>query len=98
MKNKKKSTEKRVEKYDELLFDFESQLEELQDLRKKLKKIQKQADELTHYMYSEDWMKDFDKYEGKEDFHVLGEDYLYNALIDFENEKVKILKQICKHL
>ncbi len=86
-----------IKKYDQLLFDFQKQILEAEAFKLKLETAQKISDELSNYLQSEAWMKDYDQF-GEQNFHVLGEDSLYNALEDFENLKKEILQFIANHL
>jgi hypothetical protein len=88
---------KRVEKFDKLLFEIEKDLEELKIWRKKFEKLEKNVNQLSNYLQT-DWLNDYNDFSKEKGLHVLGEDYPYNALMDFRENQKKILKQIVKNL
>jgi hypothetical protein len=90
-----KNSLKKIKKLDELLYSFESDLETTKALHKQLKLNQKKAKKLSKYM-TEEWMDDFDKFQNEQGLHILGEDYLYNALTDFIQLQQKILISVVK--
>lgn len=87
----------RVEKYDQLLYEIEDNLIEIQNLSQKLKETQKKVNELSEY-YNSHWMEDFEAFENEPGLHVLGEDYAYNAFMEFHQEKKEILKLIAESI
>lgn len=96
MKNVQKLNKDKIEQMDQLLYKFEQEIESLQQLRKKLNSIHKKADILADYLQN-DWMEDYEQFSQAKGWHVLVQDYLYNALSAFSDEKREILKWIAKH-
>lgn len=86
-----------IKKLDQLLFEFDKNIQEIKAFELKLKSTQNMGNELSNYLQSEDWMLDYEDF-GHLNFHILGEDGLYNALEDFENLKKEILQFIANNL
>jgi hypothetical protein len=86
----KKKINPRVIKHDEILYSFEKDIEALQSLAKKLKKTQKKFQQLVSYMET-DWLEDYDNYHAEKGLHVLGQDYFYNAMLEYKELQKKIL-------
>lgn len=89
---------KRAEIFDQLLFGLEKDVEDILPLVKKLKKAQKRADKIGEYLYSPQWLEDFEQFKDHPGLHILGEDYAYNALDDLRQIHIQLLKIISKSL
>lgn len=88
----------KVKKYDQTLFEIELELNEMDSFTERLKQTQKKIKELSAYYFDGEWMDDFHKYKDEKGLHVLGEDYVYNAIIDFREKEIELLKLLCNNL
>lgn len=89
--------EQRVEKFDALLFELESQVVEIRKLTKILKNTQAKTKQIMEY-YSSYWMEDYEKFKDREGLHVLGEDYIDDFYTNFKAEEKEILLTIAKNI
>ncbi|HRP89157.1 MAG TPA: DUF4298 domain-containing protein [Edaphocola sp.] len=90
--------EKRIAYMDQLLFDLKAHLQAIAQFQNNIKDALEKSKTLSNYMESELWLQDNESDKGKGQYHVLGEDELYNTLMEFESMKKDILKQIINDL
>ena len=95
-KNKQEARE-RVQEFDKLLYEIEQDLEQQKKWANELKNTQKKIKKLSKYIQN-NWLEDYDELSNEEGFHVLGQDYPYNALMDFKENQKELLKIIVKDL
>lgn len=92
------SPEERVQHYDELLFEVEKEIKDFESFIKQFKKTQKKVNELSKYVFSDQWMEDHDRFQVSDGLHITGQDYAYNAIVWFDNKQLQLLKMIAKDL
>lgn len=97
MKQTDNAREVFIAQMEERLLQAEADAKFLRDVNKRLKKIDKNADELIAYSYSE-WLDDYNDFSSDTHYRILEQDPLFNAIQDIYEEKIRLLKQIVKKI
>ncbi len=89
---------KRLEDMENLLFQCEKDVKDLEEIKKKLKKIEQNRERLAKY-YDEEYMNDMDNAKKHDrDYAMLDEDSIWNVLTDEHQSKIDIIKFLVKSI
>ncbi len=98
MNDEKHDNAQRLEAIEQLLFQCQKDVKRLKTIRKKLQRIEKNQQCLDSY-YEGDYRDDFDNADSFDKYYqMLDEDSIWNTLREIDEQKVKLLKKLVKHL
>ncbi len=94
----KNEEQQRLQKIEELFFQCEKDVEQLQTIKAQLQQIVKNHNDLDRY-YADDYMRDRENEDSFDrDYAMLSEDGIWNILIDIEDSKKELLKYLANEL
>lgn len=86
-----------VKQYEELLHTLNAHVRYLKEVKKQLKIIETDLNDMLDYYYNE-WHEDYEFFKSENHYEVLNQDSIFDAVQDIHSRKTDILKFLVSKL
>ncbi|PID94178.1 MAG: nucleoside-diphosphate sugar epimerase [Bacteroidetes bacterium] len=102
-KDKMKSIEEikaSCKEIDKVLFEAEKEFKEIEEINQRLKEFSEKMAIIENFYFNGDWQKDREELEkeNEDNFYCMSEDGIWNLSVAYQQERLKIVKQLVAEL